>query len=341
LAVGNGKAGANGQWPVIGHEWAVEHLARALRHRRTRHAYLITGPSRIGKTRLALAFAAALNCTGENPPCGECRACKLTLKGVHPDVTIVDSGQEGGTLKIDDVRDLQQVLSLRPYEARYRIAILQRFHEANPAAANALLKTLEEPGPSSVLILTADNADALLPTIVSRCQPLHLRPLPVEQVRAALERERGIDPDTAQALAQLSAGRIGWALAACDDPAERQMRDEAIATLSAALQGTLRERFAVAETLSQKASADKSFLPPWLDYWQGYWRDVLLVACGSSAPLINADHAEDIRTLARRAGRDAAQRALEATRRTIDSLSRNVNIRLALEVLMLDYPPAS
>lgn len=325
------------RWPIIGHEWAVEHLDRALRHQRTRHAYLITGPSRIGKTRLALAFAAALNCTGENPPCGECRACTLTLKGAHPDVTILDSGQEGGTLKIDDVRDLQQVLSLRPYEARYRIAILRRFHEANPAAANALLKTLEEPSPNAVLLLTADSAEALLPTIVSRCQPLRLRPLPIEQVRAALESDRGLDPETAQALAQLSAGRIGWALMACDDPAERATRDDAIAALGGALQGTLRERF----TLAEKLALDKGALLPWLDYWQGYWRDVLLVACGSHAPLINADHADDIRTLARRAGRDAAQRALEATRQTIDHLSRNVNTRLALEALMLSYPPAS
>ena len=192
MAVGNGKAGANGQWPVIGHEWAVEHLARALRHRRTRHAYLITGPSRIGKTRLALAFAAALNCTGENP-CGECRACKLTLKGVHPDVTIGTRAR-----KAERSRSTTCAIQAGPVAAPVRSPLPDRDPAAlprgEPAAANALLKTLEEPGPSSVLILTADNADALLPTIVSRCQPLHLRPLPVEQVRAALERERALTP---------------------------------------------------------------------------------------------------------------------------------------------------
>ncbi|NLE52539.1 MAG: DNA polymerase III subunit [Chloroflexi bacterium] len=327
---------APARWPVIGHEWAVDHLARALRHGRTRHAYLFTGPSRIGKTRLALAFAAALNCTGETPPCGECRACKLTLKAAHPDLTIINSGQEGGSLKIDDVRELQQVLSLRPYEGRYRIAILRRFHEATDQAEDALLKTLEEPAPRAVLLLTASAPDALRPTIVSRCQPMHLRPLPIELVRAALERERGVDPDTAQALAQLSAGRIGWALAACEDPAERATRDEAIEILLTALQGTRRERFARVE----KIAFDKPTLLAWLDYWQGFWRDVLLVACGSQATIINADHEADIRALAERAGRDAAQRALESTRMTIGYLNRNVNTRLALEVLMLDYPPA-
>lgn len=332
----HGTSETTPRWPVIGHDWAVRHLARALRHGRTRHAYLITGPSRIGKTRLALAFAAALNCTGAEPPCGECRACTLTLKRAHPDLTILEAAQEGGTLKIDDVRDLQQVLSLRPYEARRRVALLRRFNEATPQAMDALLKTLEEPAPNTVLLLTADSPDALLPTIVSRCQPIHLRPLPIETVRAALERERSVDPDAARMLAQLSGGRIGWALSACDNPAERATRDDAITLLAAALEGTRRERFALVE----KLALDKVGLLTWLDIWQGYWRDVVLAACGSAAPLINADHEPAIRALAERAGRDAAQQALTATRQTLAHLGRNVNTRLALEVLMLDYPPA-
>lgn len=329
-------AGSRARWPVIGHAWAVDHLARALRHGRVRHAYLFAGPGRIGKTRLALAFAAALNCTGPEPPCGECRACKLTLKRAHPDVMILEAAREGGTLKIDEVRDLQQILALRPYEARYRVAILRNFHQATPAAEDALLKTLEEPAPSTVLLITADSVDHLLPTIVSRCQTLHLRPLPIETVRAALERERGVEPATARELAQLSGGRIGWALMACEDPAERASRDEAIALLVTMLQGTRRERFALVERLAN----DKPALLIWLGNWLGFWRDVLLVACNSHAPLTNIDHEDTIRDLAARAGREAALRALDATRRTISALDRNVNTRLALEVLMLDYPPA-
>jgi DNA polymerase-3 subunit delta' len=297
-----------------------------------RHAYLLSGPARIGKTTLARAFAAALNCTGATPPCGECRACKLIAKGGYPDVTLIEP--EGGSLKIDQIRALQQMLALRPYEGRYRVAILRRFHEAVPNAQDALLKTLEEPAPNVVLILTAEAEDRLLPTILSRCQTLHLRPLSIQDVRAALERVCGAPPDAAQTLAQLSGGRIGWAIRACQDPAELQQREHALDSLETALTGSRRERFALVETLS----LEKAPLADLLDFWQGYWRDALLIASGSRAAITNYDRANGLRDLARLVGTDEVQRALEATRRALDLVRKNTNVRLALEVLMLDYP---
>lgn len=322
------------QWPVIGHEWAIEHLDRALRHNRMRHAYLITGPGHIGKTTLARAFAAALVCTGEHAPCGECRACRLIAHSNHPDLTIIDSGEKGSVLKIEQVRELQQVLSLRPYEARYRVAILRRFHEANPAAANALLKTLEEPARDVVLILTADSTDALLPTILSRCQPIQLRPLPLHTVRDALIEKYEASPEQAEMLARLSGGRIGWAITALRDPAELEQRQQAVDVLEQALQGKRRDRFKLVEGLP----GEKGALLPVLDVWQGYWRDILLLASGSQTPITNYDHAERLSALAKAVGTGAAHHALEATCRTMIALGQNVNTRLALEVLMLDYP---
>lgn len=322
------------RWPVFGHEWAVDHLTRAMVHGRVRHAYLFTGPRQIGKTTLARAFAAALNCTGETPPCGKCRACKLILKDSHPDVTIIQAEQEDGALKIDQVRGVQQTLALRPYEARYRVAIMRRFDAARPMAQDALLKTLEEPASRAVLILTADSADQLLATIVSRCQPLNLRPLPIERVREALEWRFDTPLDIAKTLAQLSGGRMGWAINALHDPETLDRRIEALDALDAALADTRRERFALAEQLGK----EKTDLRVLLDIWQVFWRDVLIVATGSRALITNYDRRDQIKDLARRIGAEGAETALHATRRTLDALGKNVNVRLALEVLLLNYP---
>ncbi len=321
-------------WPVIGHEWAVAHLSRALTHGRMRHAYLITGPDQVGKTTLARAFAAALNCTGAPAPCGQCRACTLIAKDAHPDVTLIAAEAGGNILKIDQVRALQQTLALRPFEARYRVAILRNFHQANPAAANALLKTLEEPAPNVVLLLTAISADLLLPTIVSRCQPLHLRPLPLQTVYQALIQRWGASPEQAQTLARLSGGRIGWAIRALADSSLLALRQEALTALNSLLQSSRRERFALVERLPQ----DKQTLTEILGIWQSFWRDVLLAATGSRAPVTNYDYAGQITALALEAGQEKTERALLATNRTLDYLTRNANTRLALEVLALEYP---
>lgn len=321
-------------WPVIGHDWAVDHLARALQHGRMRHAYLFAGPRQIGKTTLARAFAAALNCTGDAPPCGECRSCKLILKSAHPDLSIIEAEQDEGQIKIDQVRHLQQTLALRPYEARYRVAILRRFDAARPAAQDALLKTLEEPAPNAVLILTADSAERLLPTIISRCQPLNLRPLAIETVRDALEWNYNAQQDVAKTLAQLSGGRIGWAINALQDSEILDQRATALDALESILVENRRARFDLADSLSK----DKGDLHALLDTWQVYWRDVLIAASGSRAFLTNYNRREQVETLAHQIGVEGAESALKATRRTIEYLGRNVNVRLALEVLLLDYP---
>ena len=172
-------------WNLLGHEWAVDMLRQHVARGDIRHAYLLSGSPGIGKRTLALRLAQALNC--EKPisagtPCFTCRTCKQIDSMAHPDLTIIQAETEGGTLKVEQVRDIQRTLNLKPYQSQYRVAIFLRFHEANANAANALLKTLEEAPSHAILILTAENPEQLLPTINSRCEILRLRPLPIEAI---------------------------------------------------------------------------------------------------------------------------------------------------------------
>jgi DNA polymerase-3 subunit delta' len=324
-------------WPVVGHDWAVTLLQRAIESGRTAHAYLITGLEHIGKSTLARTLAQALNCTNQPAPCGReaCRACKLIAAGKYPDLHLV--APDGNTLKIDQVRALQHDLALAPMEGRFRVAILDGMDKATAEASNALLKTLEEPPPHVVLVLIAPEAEALLPTIVSRCQPIALRPLSVKVVRAALMERWGVESTRAESLAHLSGGRLGWAVMAAQDESVLARRAQLLDDL-ARLTGQGRvERFAYAEEMAADSVAARETLK----LWQTWWRDALLLAAGSGAALTNSDRNDALRRHAAQFGVEGTRAAAANLGRALWQLDHNANARLALEVLMLDLPRVS
>ncbi len=327
-------------WNILGHQWAVDLLRAQIQRGTLSHAYLFTGPSGVGRRTLALRFAQALLCP-ESPapgePCGTCRTCRQIEAMQYPDLTVVQAEKEGGVLKVEQVREVRQMLSLKPYQSRYRVALFLRFEEANPSAANALLKTLEEAPSHALLLLTADSPDSLLPTIVSRCQVLRLSPSPLETVEAALH-EHGADPETAHLLAHLSGGRVGLAFRLLADPDSLDFRRQRIDELHRLLTASRVEKFAYAERLTDRKHAEKERPRETLLLWLSYWRDVLLAASGTSAPLMNVDRAEEIHALARQLGLDTARRLTTQAEKAIQQLDANVNPRLLVEVTLLDWP---
>jgi DNA polymerase-3 subunit delta' len=325
-----------GNWNLVGNEWAVDMLKKHVVNGTTRHAYLFAGPPGLGRRTLALRFAQALNCptpVEAGVPCGECRDCKQIEAMHHADLTVVQADSEGGTLKVDQIREARRMLTFKPYQAKYRVALFLRFQEANDNAANALLKTLEEAPSYAVLILTADNPEQLLPTIVSRCEVLRLRPLRVEEVQKELE-NRGLETGQAKLTAHISGGRFGYALRLIGNEALLEKREERLNDLQSLISASRVEKFAYADKLSR----DKESMRQAVLIWLSYWRDVMLRSAQAEMPLVNVDRNVEIEDLAGRLDLSVARRAVSALEDVLEKMERNVNSRLLAEVLLLDLP---
>jgi DNA polymerase-3 subunit delta' len=324
-------------WDLIGNEWAVNLLASHVALNKPRHAYLFTGMPGVGRRTLALRLAQALNCPQPpqpGVPCLNCLSCNQFGRMQHPDLAVVEAEQRGATLKVEQVRELQHSLWLAPFDARYRIALLLRFEEANSNAANALLKTLEEPPDKVILILTAESSEALPPTIVSRCEMLHLHPLPIDELTQSLLARYDLPEEQASRLAHISSGRPGLAIKYLQQPEQLEKRQHRLDDHIHLLSASYVERFDYAESLYK----DKESILATLEVWLSFWHDVLLQTIGLSAPPVNLDHSAEISQLATGLGLSEVRRTLTNITHTLDLLDRNINPRLALEVLMLDLP---
>lgn len=338
-------------WDIVGHEWAIDILQRSIAGGRAAHAYLLSGPAGIGKSRLALRLAQALNCDAGGPaPCLVCRTCKRIERGNHPDVRLAGMASQTANLKpeeaarqkdlkIDTVRDWLADIHLRPYEARRRVFILHDAERLTEAASNAMLKTLEEPPPYATLILVAHTSGELLPTIVSRCQPLKLRPLARTVVADALRERLNLTEADAALLAAWSGGRIGWAIHMVENPDELEARQNQLDDLLAMQAQPRTSGFRWAEERAKEYRAgEQAAVFEALALWQSWWRDVLMVAAGCPDQVVHIDRRDDVGQAARRYRLAEIQGFVARLNDTVRQLRENVNPQLALENALLHLP---
>jgi DNA polymerase-3 subunit delta' len=320
---------------VLGHSRSIEFLKRAIKNDTLAHSYLFWGNEGIGKRWVALQFAKSLNClqggTEQGDACDQCIACKKIDDGLHPDVLVLEP--ENQTLKVDQVRQMQRDLAYQPYEGRRRVCILAASDRMAPNMSNVLLKTLEEPPLHTVIILLANNTRLLLPTILSRCQPIHFNPLPIPMVSQWLTKQRGLDEKEAHLLASLSEGSPGKAVEIQEEirqiPREELLKEwVALKTLS----------FEKMDRWIQSLSLPREKLLLIIEVAKTLLRDLVVVkTLKEGSKLIHSDLLEAMERLAKEWSLSSLLNRIEALHQTLLAIRSNANRSLALEATMLSW----
>jgi len=318
---------------IIGHKQPKHFLQSALRSERLAHALLFHGDEHIGKRLMALVLTQAVNCDADpplDPPdaCGVCRSCRQIESGAHPDVTILTAtGDKGET---DHTREIESRFIYRPLIGRVKVVILDNADVLRREAANALLKTIEEPPRDSLIILVSSQPEALLPTIRSRCQELRFAPLALDVVEAAVRQRRGLSEPDARFLAVMSGGRLGLALEA-EPEALRAERAAFLRLMSRESIESVGGLLSVCEAVGKSDQAKAAL--EWLTIW---FRDLLLVkAGGDRARLVNADSLTQLNDLSARLTLETILTLAAYVATMHRGLERNLNKQMMLEGLLL------
>lgn len=323
---------------VVGNQQAQAILDRALASNQMRHAYLLHGPEGVGKTTMALAWAQALLCAtrqpGETDACGVCASCRKVAHGNHPDLAFIEPEAGKRWIKVDALRELQHMASLAPAESEHRIFIIPAMERIQEGTTNTLLKTLEEPPDGVILLLLTTDPDNMLPTMLSRCQLIPLRPLAPHEISAALRERWDVAPDAADRLAGLANGRLGWAVRAHERPEEQEERERLIARISALLDAPMDERMRIAASLGSDNAAARVTLEQWI----AWWRDVALAANGAHGLLSTGAALREAQRAGASIGPERARDFLQHLLAALASMDINANPRLTFENLALRLP---
>jgi len=320
---------------LLGQEKAKSLLRRAKSGNRLGHAYLFKGPAGVGKKTAAAAFAGFLNCQRPNAEdaCGACPSCLKIASGNHPDFVTIAA--EGSTIKINQIRDLKKVLSYPPFESPRRVVLLADIQLMGREAANSLLKTLEEPPAHTLLVLTADEAGEILPTILSRCQTIPFRPLAEEQVVAILRQcKPELALETAKTAAALSEGSPGRAA--------NLLKQTLFAFRTTFLENLIRlspeqpEAVRTVLRLAEQAAELKEDVGRLFELITLWLRDLMLLNVGREERIVNHDLTHLYRNCATKWNVDQIMQRLALLEKARKQLDRNCNRTMVCEVLFFN-----
>lgn len=322
---------------VIGHEALVAQMRQNIAAGRVGHAYILSGEKGIGKKTLAKAFAKALQCEALTPganvtdACGVCLSCRVFESGNHPDVLYV-TGTKTKSIGVDDVREqIIRPMSVKPFRYRYKIFMVDEAETLTPAAQNALLKTIEEPASYGIFFFLAAHTHAFLPTVLSRCVPLMLNPLPDTQVLAALS-AADVPEDTARFCAAFARGNIGHALSLAASEDFKSMRSFALDVVKQVRQTDVAGTFALYRGFEKW----KESIQPLLDMLYLCYRDLIVYkGTGDANRLAQRDTHEPLMQTADETPVAALFQGVDAITRTKRILRQNGNFQLAVEMLLL------
>jgi DNA polymerase-3 subunit delta' len=320
---------------VLGHSKAISLLRRAITNEKVVNSYLFLGSEGIGKKYVALQFAKALNCLGEDGKAGEacdhCISCRKIDHGLHPDLLLIEP--EGQNIRVDQVRQFQKELAYRPYEAKRRVCILTAADRMAPHIPNTLLKTLEEPPLHTVIILLANNSRFILPTILSRCQPVRFNPLDIPLVSKWLMEEKGFNQAEAHLLASLSEGSPGKAWEIQEEI--RQTPREALLKDWAGMKSLSFERIG---SWVESLPSQRENLLLILEVGKTLLRDLVMVkTLRKGAKLIHSDLLPLMESMATNWSLPSLLRRVEILHQTTLALKANANMSLALEAMMVSW----
>ena len=310
---------------IKGQDSAIEFLKNSVRDDKVSHAYMFIGPAGVGKRSTAINFAKALNCLSsqDGEPCDSCAQCKKIDSGNHPDVLTISAPKDGLSFSIDSVRAVTKDISLRAYEGRKKVYVLDGAGSMKHEAQNALLKTLEEPSSDSVLILIAEDAGDLLLTIQSRSKKVRFFPLAPAVIENILTENYKLDKDKASLLSRLASGELDKALDYNDEDFFLKRKRVIDGLKNGALQD------------SDIDGLSKPELRMVLDIMLTWYRDVLVAKAGVNmqSALINIDSSDLVRDEAGRSSFEWLNNMINQVILTGSFLGQNANPKLAMGVL--------